>query len=126
MSLTSYTQMQIRRIDIMKGPINGVMVAESAEKAVFYIFNKAGICTDSIPCNMDDMVKLANGLGASLAKANMKNRTLKKCYYLACITAGVGFGLYNIKRKELKECKEKLARKEMDEFLETAFEEDYE
>lgn len=110
----------------MKGPINGIMVAESAEKAVFYIFNKAGICTDSIPCNMDDMVKLANGMGASLAKANMKNRSLKKSYYLVCIAAGVGFGLYAKKREELKECKKKLERKEMDEFLETAFEDDYE
>jgi len=110
----------------MKGPINGVMVAESAEKAVFYIFDKAGICTESIPCNMDDMVKLANGLGANLAKANMKNNTLKKCYILACIVAGVGFGLYAKKREELKVCKKKLERKEMDEFLETAFEDDYE
>jgi hypothetical protein len=56
----------------------------------------------------------------------MKNHTLKKCYILACIAAGVGFGLYAKKREELKECKKKLERKEMDEFLETAFEEDYE
>ena len=110
----------------MKGPIKGLIVAESAEKAVFYIFDKAGICKDTIPCDMDTMVGLTNALGANLAKANMKIRTLKKCYILACITAGVGFGLYAEKRKELKECKEKLERKEMDEFLETAFEEDYE
>lgn len=110
----------------MKGPINGIMVAESAEKAVFYIFNKAGMCIESIPCSMADMVALTNGLGANLAKANMKNRTLKKCYILVCISAGIGFGLYAKKRKELKECKKKLERKEMDEFLETAFEDDYE
>ena len=77
--------------------INGIMIAESAEKAVFYLFKK-GQVTDTIDLNMGDVVNLCNVLGKNLAIANRNVRTWKK----AAIVMSVATGVMIARNRELK------------------------
>lgn len=77
--------------------INGIIIAESAEKAVFYLFKK-GQVTDTIDLNMGDIVNLCNGLGKNLAIANRNVRTWKK----AAIVMSVATGVLIARNRELK------------------------
>ena len=77
--------------------INGIMIAESAEKAVFYFFKK-GQVTDAIDLNMGDVVNMCNILGKNLAIANRNVRTWKK----AAIVMSVATGVLIARNRELK------------------------
>ena len=77
--------------------INGIMIAENADKAVFYLFKK-GQVTDTIDLNMGDVVNLCNVLGKNLAIANRNVRTWKK----AAIVMSVATGVLIARNRELK------------------------
>lgn len=67
--------------------INGIIIAEGAEKAVFYLFKK-GQVIDAIDLNMNDVVNLCNGLGKNLVKANRDVRTWKKAAFVMSVATG--------------------------------------
>lgn len=95
-----------------KGPFNAVLVAQEAGKAIFYIFNKKGDCTDAISLDTDQIVGLCNAMGKSLAKANRRLYSWRKATFVTAIVAGLAVaGNYDL-RKELKECREELYLKD--------------
>lgn len=82
--------------------INGIMIAESAEKAVFYFFKKGQI-TDAIDLNMGDVVNMCNILGKNLAIANRNVRTWKKAAIIMSVATGVLIARNRELKKEVKD-----------------------
>lgn len=82
--------------------INGIMIAESAEKAVFYFFKK-GQVTDAIDLNMGDVVNMCNILGKNLAIANRNVRTWKKAAIIMSVATGVLIARNRELKKEVKD-----------------------
>lgn len=82
--------------------INGIMIAESAEKAIFYFFKK-GQVTDAIDLNMGDVVNMCNILGKNLTIANRNVRTWKKAAIVMSVATGVLIARNRELKKEVKD-----------------------
>lgn len=72
----------------------------------FSIISKDGI-TDGLT-TPDRLFQMIEILAIDAAKYKKELRSLKKAYMFMSVAAGLGFGLYFRKRKELKKCQEEL------------------